>query len=132
MAQPRPVRCLSILKQEGEEVSCYKAARLMGEAGLISHQSGRHRYRVRDKASLITKNELARQFSVAKPDKVWGGDITFIKTAQGWSYLAVVLDVYASKGVDWALFTAADSRFAQHVLKMVWVSSGKPIKIVVL
>jgi len=116
-----------MLKQEGKELSCYKAAPLMGEAGLISHQPGRHRYRARDKASLITKNELARQFSVAKPDKVWCGDITFIKTAQGWSYLAVVLDLYARKGVDWALSTAAYSRFAQHVLKMAWVSRSKPI-----
>lgn len=116
----------SMLKQEGKQVGRYKAGRLMKEAGLISHQPGKHRYRVRDKASRIANNELNRCFNVAKPNQAWCGDITFIKTAQGWSYLAVVMDLYARKVVGWALSTVADSRLAQDALKMAWVSRGCP------
>lgn len=116
----------SLLLQEGLQAGRYKAARLMREAGLVSHQPCGHRYRVRDKASLIARNELARRFDVAEPNKVWCGDITFIKTAQGWSYLAVVLDLYARKVVGWALSVIADSRLTQKALEMAWLSRGRP------
>lgn len=116
----------SMLRQEGHQVGRYKAASLMKEAGIISHQPCRHRYRVRDKASLIAANELDRQFNVAEPDKVWCGDITFIKTAKGWFYLAVVLDLYARKVVGWAFSTEASSQLAQDALRMAWVSRGHP------
>lgn len=116
----------SMFRQEGKPVGRYKATRLMKEAGLVSRQPCRHRYRVRDKASRTANNELGRCFSVTKPDKVWCGDITFIKTARGWSYLAVVLDLYARKVVGWSLSSIADSRLALDALKMAWVSRGKP------
>jgi transposase InsO family protein len=45
----------------------------------------------------VAENHLGRQFQVEKPNTVWAGDITYIPTAQGWLYLAVVLDL------DWSM-----------------------------
>lgn len=59
---------------------------------------------------MMAKNVLARGFNVAKPNKVWCGDITFIRTEKGWYYLAVVLDLYARKVVGWAFSMTADSQ----------------------
>lgn len=93
-------RTLSLmLKKEGLSVGRYKASKLMKEAGLISQQPSRHRYRVCEQVSTIAPNILARRFNVTKPNKIWCGDITFLKTNKGWFYLAVVLDLYARKVV---------------------------------
>jgi putative transposase len=44
--------------------------------------------------SLVAPNRLNRQFMVDGPDKAWVTDITYIRTRQGWLYLAVVMDLY--------------------------------------
>lgn len=116
----------SMLKKEGQTVGRYKAGRLMKEAGLVSMQPSRHRYRVCEQPSMMAKNVLARGFNVAKPNKVWCGDITFIRTEKGWYYLAVVLDLYARKVVGWAFSMTADSQLTQHALTVAWHNRGRP------
>ena len=46
---------------------------------------------------------MERQFKVSAPNKVWAGDITYLPTAAGWVYLAVILDLYSRKVVGWAM-----------------------------
>ncbi len=53
--------------------------------------------------SILLLNTLNWEFTVDSPDKVWVTDITYIRTWQGWLYLAVVLDLYARKVVGWAM-----------------------------
>jgi putative transposase len=50
----------------------------------------------------MAPNLLARQCDVEQPDHVWVGDITSLWTAEGWLYLAVLLDLYSRKVVGWA------------------------------
>jgi putative transposase len=114
-------RTLSLLlRREGENVGRYKAGRLMKEAGLVSRQPGKHRYRLCNRQSNLAENHLSRNFTVNAPDNVWCGDITFIRTQAGWLYLAVVLDLYARKVVGWAFSSVADSQLAQNALTMAW------------
>lgn len=98
----------------------------MKEAGLVSRQPGKHRYRLCNRQSHLTGNHLNRNFTVAKPDKIWCGDITFIRTRAGWLYLAVVLDLYARKVVGWAFSSMADSILTQDALTMAWKNRGCP------
>jgi len=116
----------AMLCAEGKAVGRYKAGRLMQEAGLISKQPGRHRYRVCDRRSLVAENLLARCFTAERPNLIWCGDITYIRYRGGWLYLAVVLDLYARKVVGWAFSTIADSSLAQNALSMAWESRGRP------
>ena len=48
-------------------------------------------------------NTLNRQFTIERPNRVWAGDITYIRTAEGWLYLAVVLDLYSRRVIAWGM-----------------------------
>ena len=47
----------------------------------------------------VAANTLNRQFTIERPNRVWAGDITYIRTAEGWLYLAVVLDLYSRRSL---------------------------------
>ena len=81
------------LRDQGETCSENRVARLAGLAG-IAAQIGYNRRpgRYGGKPAVTAENTLDRQFEVGAPDTVWVTDITYIKTLEGWLYLAVVID----------------------------------------
>ena len=92
------------LRREGVRIGRKRVERLMQRCGL----RGRIRRRFRRTTDSnhpypVAPNTLARQFTVDAPDHVWAGDITYIRTATGWSYLAVILDLHSRLVVGWAL-----------------------------
>src|SRR6266480_6346533 len=90
------------LHEAGEPCSKHRVARLMREANLRAL----HGYRIRrwavGKPSVLIPNLLQRQFTVTRPNKAWVTDITYIRTWQGWLYLAVVMDLFSRKIVGWS------------------------------
>jgi transposase InsO family protein len=91
------------LRDRGFRVGRNRIARLMRLDGI----QARHRRRfVRtthvDPGLPVAPNVLNRQFSPPKPNAVWAADITYIRTLQGWLYLAVVLDLHSRSVVGWA------------------------------
>src|SRR3954466_11360098 len=80
------------LREAGETCSKHRVARLMREHQLRAL----HGYRMRrwsvGKPSVLIPNLLKRQFTVTGRNKAWVTDITYIRTWQGWLYLAVVMD----------------------------------------
>ena len=66
----------------------------------------------------ISPNLLNREFTVAKPDKVWVGDITYIATDEGWLFLAVVIDLFNRQVVDWSLRGDMTSDLVIDALRM--------------
>ncbi len=115
-----------MLKQQGESVGRYKAGSLMKEAGLVSKQLKQHRYRVAKEESVIAKNKLERQFTVAKPNQVWCGDVTYVWTGLCWWYLAVVLDLSKRRVVGWACSKHPDSALTIKALRMAYEARGCP------
>jgi putative transposase len=71
-----------------------------------NHLRALHGYRVRrwavGKPAVLIPNLLQRQFTVSRPNRAWVTDITYIRTWQGWLYLAVVMDLFSRKTVGWA------------------------------
>jgi len=65
-----------------------------------------HGYRTRrwavGKPSVLIPNLLQRQFTATHPNTAWVTDITYIRTWQGWLYLAVVMDLFSRRIVGWA------------------------------
>lgn len=51
----------------------------------------------------VAPNRLNRQFTVKKPNQAWVGDITYIWTAEGWLYLATVIDLFSRRVVGWSM-----------------------------
>jgi putative transposase len=79
-----------------------------------------HGYRTRrwevGKPALLTPNLLKRQFSPAKPNAAWVTEITYIRTWQGWLYLAVVIDLFSRKVVGWAAGPTIHGELALNAL----------------
>jgi putative transposase len=90
------------LREAGETCSKHRVARLMR----VNKIRALHGYRTRphsaSKPSLFIPNLVKRNFDVALPNKVWVTDITYIRTWEGWLYLAVVMDLFSRKIVGWA------------------------------
>jgi putative transposase len=93
------------LRAEGHAVSRKRVARLMRQHGIRARAPRRYRVCTTDsKHSLpVAENLLDQNFVADRPDHVWLADITYIPTAEGWLYLAVVLDLFTRKVVGWAM-----------------------------
>lgn len=86
------------LREHGETCSKHRVARLMRENGLRALHGYRTRHIPVTKPQALIPNLLQRQFTVSRPNEVWATNITYIRTWQGWLYLAVVLDLFSHAG----------------------------------
>ncbi len=66
----------------------------------------------------VAPNLLGRDFTAAGPDRVWLADLTYIRTAEGWLYLAVVLDLFSRRVVGWAMADHLGHELALAALDM--------------
>ena len=90
------------LREAGETCSKHRVARLMRVNKIRAVRGYRTRQRSVSKPSELAPNVLLRNFDVTKPNKAWVTDITYIRTWQGWLYLAVVMDLFSRMIVGWA------------------------------
>ncbi len=98
----------------GRGVSCgkHRVARLRREHGVEAKRVKRQRMTVEHhKMADAAPDLLQRRFDVDQPNRVWAGDMTFIRTREGWLHLAVMLDLFSRKVVGYA----TDSRPGQAV-----------------
>jgi len=97
-------RMTAELQEDGEKVGRRHVQRLMRENGLQARGPRRFR-KTTDSghAAPVAPNLLKQDFSAAAPNRVWVGDITYVWTAEGWCYLATVIDLYSRRVVGWAL-----------------------------
>jgi len=90
------------LREAGETCSKHRVARLMRANNLRARSGYRTRFRPMAKPSRLAPNALAGNFNVSRPNKAWVTDITYIRTWQGWLYLAVVVDLFSRRVVGWS------------------------------
>jgi len=110
------------LLQEGLACGKNRVARLMRRAGLVGCSPKRHSPRTtrRQAGTIPAPNLLKRDFHATRPDQKWVVDITYIDTAEGWLYLAVVLDLYSRRIVGWAMADHMKTSLVQAALKMAF------------
>lgn len=97
-------RIRAVLADEGLVCAPARVRRLMRQRGLQALQRRKFLPRTSDgRADAPSPNLLLEQPLPTEPNRVWAGDITFIPTAKGWLYLAVVIDLCSRKIVGWAL-----------------------------
>ena len=92
------------LNEEGIKVGRCKTRRRMRSLGLYVTQ--RRSYKVttrRDECAGVADNLLNQNFNPTGPNQVWAGDITYLKTTEGWMYLAIVMGLYSRRIVGWAI-----------------------------
>lgn len=107
------------LRKAGESTSKKRVARLMSERGL-SAKAPKNFVRTTDSAHdlAISENLLARDFTVAAPNRAWVSDITYIRTWEGWLYLAVVIDLFSRRVVGFAVDDHMRAELAVEALHM--------------
>jgi putative transposase len=114
-------RVLLDLREAGEYIGRKRVARIMREHGIQAirgYKTPRHLVSV---PSVIAPNLLQRQFTVERPDVAWVTDITYIRTWQGWLYLAVVMDLYSRMIIGWSMQpTLARDLVLDALLMAVW------------
>ena len=105
------------LSGTGLAISEYKVRRIMREAGLYPITTKRFRPGRSGKAEgRFFDNTLDQQFHATRPDEVWAGDITYIKTKVGWAYLAVVIDLFNREVIGHALSKSIDVELVKRAL----------------
>ncbi len=111
------------LIDDGHRIGRHRTARLMRENGLVARQKRRFK-RTTDSqhAWPVAPNLIAQDFRAEKPDRKWGADISYIWTAQGWLYLAVVIDLYSRRVVGWATSDRLKRSLALEALRRAIVN----------
>ena len=107
------------LKGLGIPVSKGRVERLMRENGLRGRHKRRFKATTDSKHSLpVAPNRLEQNFETERPDQAWTADITYVATAEGWLYLAIVLDLYTRQIVGWAMRERMTKELVIDALRM--------------
>lgn len=116
------------LREWGHCVSLNRVARLMAAAGLVARRKRRRRPGDPGEATqhTIAPNLLQRQFEADAPNRRWLADFTYIWTAEGWLYLAVVLDLFSRRVVGWSMKSEMTSQLVIDALLMAIWRRGSP------
>lgn len=111
-------RMLKVLRKQGHQLGIYKTASLMKKARVVAiNPKKKHYYPDSGEVHLKAPNLLNRQFNPDTVNTHWVGDITYIRTHAGWSYLASVLDLGSRELVGWAMSQQPNAELAKEALK---------------
>ena len=92
------------LRRQGFQVSRKRVARIMRTNGWVGESPQRSfKTTTPDKAAVPAPDLVARNFNPTAPDVTWAGDITYVRTWEGWLFCATVIDLYSRRVIGWAL-----------------------------
>jgi transposase InsO family protein len=113
-------RIHAALRGKGIRCSKKRVARLMRLDQIAARRARRRMPRTtqRDPQALPAPNLLNQDFSAPAPDRKWVSDITYIDTAEGWLYLAAVLDLFSRRVVGWAMDEHMEASLVQQAWSM--------------
>ncbi len=111
-------RMLSELLDMGFTIGIDKVRRWMKQLNLVAKRPKQHRYPSGGMASVIAPNKLNRQFNPDQLNQYWTGDITYIRTQQGWLYLAVIMDLCSRRVISWAFSDKPNSELTTRALRL--------------
>ena len=107
------------LRQLGFSCSQNRVARLMRQHELHPKRKRSYRRTTQSQHTYpLAPNRLNRCFTAQSPNQKWASDITYIATAEGWLYLAVVIDLYSRQVIGWAMDTHLKKELVMQALQM--------------
>lgn len=113
-------RVHAVLRGHGRRIGRSRVERLMRSAGLRGLAALPRRARTTDSRHSypVAPNRLDRNFRALAPNQVWLADLTYIRTGEGWLYLAAVLDMHSRKIVGWSMRETLHVEIALEALNM--------------
>jgi len=125
-------RITALLAAQAIRCSKERVARLMREMELVA---GRPRSRpvamIRRHGALSAPNLLNREFTAQLPNAKWVSDTTYVWTAEGWLYVAVILDLFSRLVVGWAMDATNDEELVTLALEMALLRRSPPREMLV-
>ncbi len=111
------------LKSRGITTSRKRVARIMAEYGLvgtcgIGMKLLKPQIKKQQSEQDSAKDLVKRKFEADEPNQVWFADITYVKTYQGWLYVAIVMDIFSRKVVGWSMDKHMDAKLVDDALHM--------------
>jgi putative transposase len=115
------------LHDQGFALSERTVGRKLFKMGLKACVSRKFRHTTDSRHTLpIAPNLLDRQFTVNRPNVVWVGDITYLRTSDGWLYLAVMIDLFSRQVIGWQMSTRIDQTLVCDALEAALAIRGRP------
>lgn len=112
-------RVYADLKEQDFEVGKRRIARLMRESGIVGCPLKYWKTTtLSDHDNPIAPNLVMRNFEASGPNELWGADITYIRTWEGWAYLSVVMDLYSRRIVGWSFDNHMRTELILDALKL--------------
>lgn len=111
----------------GHDCGLHRIERLMRLQALRARPKRRGLPKDRGERSAVAENVLDRQFQADAPNQKWVADFTYIWTAEGWLYVAVVLDLFSRRAVGWSMQASMTSQLVADALMMAVWRRGKPM-----
>ena len=117
-----------VLKRKGVKCGRNRVARLMSMHGIVARRKRRYvpRTTQRQAGVIPAPNRLNQDFSAYAPNRKWVSDFTYIETAEGWLYLAVVLDLFSRRVIGWAMSDKMDAELVETALRMALLGRRPP------
>jgi len=107
------------LNEQGVRCGKHRVARLRKRDGIEAQRRRRFRLTVENHHTApAAPNLLRQQFMAVQPDRIWVGDVTFIRTRAGFLYLAVLLDLYARRVIGWCMHDRPNLELTLRALDM--------------
>lgn len=121
-------RIHAALRDVGESCGRHRIARIMRNSGIRAKTVRRFKATTNSKhRHPVAMNRLAQDFTAARINQRWVSDISYIPTAEGWLYLAVVLDLYSRAIVGWAMDPQMTAQLVRDALIMaLWRRGAVP------
>ncbi len=120
-------RIHAMLKQQGIHCSRKRVVRLMQQLGLSAQSKHSRKPTTKsDPRARFAPNHLNREFTAQGPNTKWVTDTKAVETAEGWLYLAVILDLFSRLVVGWAMAATEDEQLVELALRMAVAQRHPP------
>jgi len=125
-------RVTAQLRREGHRCNHKRVERLMRQHGLRGRSSCKRRVCTTnsDHDHPIAPNLLKGRAAPQRPNEVWVADITYIPTAEGWLFLAAVMDLYSRQILGWSVWESLEAGGAMQALRRALVNRGYPTDVI--
>jgi transposase InsO family protein len=125
-------RITAELRRQGQGCNHKRVERLMRQAGLKARSGRRRKVRTTnsDHDQPVAPNRLWGRPAPSKVDEVWVADITYVPTAQGWLFVAAVMDLYSRQILGWSVWESLAAAGAQQALARALVKRGYPRQVI--
>lgn len=112
-------RIEQVLRRRGHRFGANRIRKTMDKLGLQAKiRKKLKRTTLTDERQVHAPHLLKRNFTVQAPNRVWASDLTYVRTQEGWLYLAVVLDLYSRKVVGWSMASHMKATLVTNAINM--------------